>query len=319
MSNITSITVENLFHEHPELHLSLVSGGKGLDKKIISSDINRPGLSLTGFFRYFAHDRVQIFGKGEWAYLHSLEPDVLKTITEKFFSYDLNCLIFTHGNVPQQEIIQKSKELSIPIFTSPISTQRFITMISGILNRILAPKLMRHGVLIEVFGMGTLLIGKSGVGKSETALELIERGHRLVADDMVEISRISESYLLGTCSNLLKHHMEIRGLGIVNIPDIFGVGSIRDHKIIDLIINIQEWNSNSEYDRTGLDDNKIELLGIEIAYLEIPVKPGRNLPILVETAAINQRLKKMGNNSAKEFNNRLTDYIEKNTIERINH
>ncbi|MCB1190252.1 MAG: HPr kinase/phosphorylase [Leptospiraceae bacterium] len=314
-----TITIENLFHDHPELHLSLVSGGTGLYKKITSSDINRPGLSLTGFFRYFAHDRIQIFGKGEWAYLHTLSKEVLHNITEKFFSYSLNCLIFTHGNIPQDEIIQKSKELSIPIFTSPIDTQKFIIMISGILNRILAPKLMRHGVLIEVFGIGTLLTGKSGVGKSECALELIERGHRLVADDMVEIRRISESYLLGTCSHVLRHHMEIRGLGIINIPDIFGVGSIRDHKILDLIINIEEWNKDMEYDRTGLDDSKIDILGIEIAFLKIPVKPGRNLPILVETAAINQRLKKMGNYTAKEFNNRLTDYIEQNKIERINH
>ena len=209
-----------------------------------------------------------------------------------------------------------TETLHIPLFRTPISTHKFITLISDILNKSLAPRTMRHGVLIEVFGIGILLAGKSGVGKSETALELIERGHRLVADDMVEIRRYSESYLIGTCSDLLRHHMEIRGLGIINIKDIFGVGSVRDRKLIELIINIEEWNPEMDFDRTGLDEEKEEILGVKVPLLKIPIKPGRNIPIIVETAAMNERLKKMGTFGAREFNSKLTNYIEQINIEK---
>ena len=289
---------------------------KEYPKKISNSEINRPGLSLTGFFDFFAHDRIQVFGKGEWAYLNSLSDEKVDLIAEKFFSYSLNCIIFTHGNIPQNKIIEMTETLHIPLFRTPISTHKFITLISDILNKSLAPRTMRHGVLIEVFGIGILLAGKSGVGKSETALELIERGHRLVADDMVEIRRYSESYLIGTCSDLLRHHMEIRGLGIINIKDIFGVGSVRDRKLIELIINIEEWNPEMDFDRTGLDEEKEEILGVKVPLLKIPIKPGRNIPIIVETAAMNERLKKMGTFGAREFNSKLTNYIEQINIEK---
>ncbi len=308
--SIATITVETILKTHPELFLELITGHSGLSKKISNSEINRPGLSLTGFFDFFAHDRIQIFGKGEWAYLNSLDEIKLKDIAEKFFSYPLSCIIFTHGNRPSEIIIKKTEELNIPLLITNISTHKFITLISDILNKALAPRTMRHGVLIEVFGIGILLSGKSGVGKSETALELIERGHRLVADDMVEIRRFAESYIVGTCSDILRHHMEIRGLGIINIKDIFGVGSVRDSKLIELMINIEEWSEKVEYDRTGLDENFEEILGLKVPLLKIPIKPGRNIPILVETAAMNQRLKKMGNNGAKEFNKKLANYIE---------
>jgi HPr kinase/phosphorylase len=307
--SIATITVENILKTHPELSLNLISGEKGLIKKISNSEINRPGLSLTGFFDFFAHDRIQVFGKGEWAYLNSLSEEKLNEISEKFFSYPLSCIIFTHGNKPNSIIIKKTEELNIPLLITEISTHKFITLISEILNKALAPRTMRHGVLIEVFGIGILLSGKSGVGKSETALELIERGHRLVADDMVEIRRYLESYIIGTCSDILRHHMEIRGLGIINIKDIFGVGSVRDSKLIELMINIEEWNEKAEYDRTGLDENFEEILGLKIPLLKIPIKPGRNIPIIVETAAMNQRLKKMGSHGAKEFNQKLSNYI----------
>ncbi|MBP9888221.1 MAG: HPr kinase/phosphorylase [Leptospiraceae bacterium] len=314
--SIASISVETIVRDHPELELELISGDKGVSKKISNSEINRPGLSLTGFFDFFAHDRIQVFGKGEWAYLNSLSDEKVDLIAEKFFSYSLNCIIFTHGNIPQNKIIEMTETLHIPLFRTPISTHKFITLISDILNKSLAPRTMRHGVLIEVFGIGILLAGKSGVGKSETALELIERGHRLVADDMVEIRRYSESYLIGTCSDLLRHHMEIRGLGIINIKDIFGVGSVRDRKLIELIINIEEWNPEMDFDRTGLDEEKEEILGVKVPLLKIPIKPGRNIPIIVETAAMNERLKKMGTFGAREFNSKLTNYIEQINIEK---
>ncbi len=302
-----ALSVESLLKDHSELLLSLVSGEKGVSKKISNSEINRPGLSLTGFFDFFAHDRIQIFGKGEWAYLNSLPPEKIREIADKFFSYPLNCIIFTHGNLPVEEWVRKSKDLDIPIYTTPMTTHKFITLISEVLNRSLAPRTMRHGVLIEVFGIGILLSGKSGVGKSETALELIERGHRLVADDMVEIKRIAESYLEGSCSDIIRHHMEIRGLGIINIKDIFGVGSVRDHQQIELIINIEEADPEAYYDRTGLDEEYDEILGVKTPLIRIPVKPGRNIPILVETASMNQRLKNMGNYGAREFSKRISE------------
>jgi HPr kinase/phosphorylase len=312
---IPGITVENILKDHDELEMILLAGEEGLINRISNSEINRPGLSLTGFFDFFAHDRIQVFGKGEWAYLNSLNDAQIVAIAERFFEFHLNCIVFTHGNVPHQTFVDKCKLLKIPLFSSNISTHKFITLISQILDRALAPRTVRHGVLIEVFGIGIFLTGKSGVGKSETALELIERGHRLVADDMVEIRRLSESYLIGSCSDLLRHHMEIRGLGIINIKDVFGVGSVRDHMIIELIISLKEWEEDMEFDRTGLDNHTEEILGLQIPIVEIPVKPGRNIPIIVETAAMNQRLKKMGRNSAEEFNKKLTHYIKQNQIE----
>ncbi|MCB1156718.1 MAG: HPr kinase/phosphorylase [Leptospiraceae bacterium] len=305
----TNITVKKLYNT-PELNLNLLAGESGLGKKIINSEINRPGLSLTGFFDFFAFDRIQIFGKGEWAYLNSINAEQLEMVSEKFFSYELNSIIFTHGNIPQEIIIQNASKKGIPLFNSNKTTHEFIRLISDFLNKSLAPRTMRHGVLIEVFGLGILLTGKSGVGKSETALELIERGHRLVADDMVEIRRYSENSILGTCSDIIRHHMEIRGLGIVNIKDIFGAGSVREQKYIDLIITIEEWSEESDYDRTGLDEKCEEILGVKIPVLKIPIKPGRNLPIIVETAAMNQRLKKMGNHAAREFNQHISQHMK---------
>lgn len=313
---IPGITVESIFKDHEDLELKLLAGASGLINRIAISEINRPGLSLTGFFDFFAYDRIQVFGKGEWAYLQSLNDETLEKILEKFFSFKINCIVFTHGNKPNSLFIRICEEKSVPLFTSTLTTHKFITLISQILDRALAPRTVRHGVLIEVFGIGIFLTGKSGVGKSETALELIERGHRLVADDMVEIRRLSESYLIGSCSDLLRHHMEIRGLGIINIKDVFGVGSVRDHIIIELVIALKEWDHpDMEFDRTGLDNHTEEILGLQIPYIEIPVKPGRNIPILVETAAMNQRLKKMGKNTAVEFNQKLTQYIKRNQIE----
>ncbi|TGN18518.1 HPr(Ser) kinase/phosphatase [Leptospira idonii] len=313
---VPGITVETILKDHEDLKLVLLTGEQGLTNRINNAEINRPGLSLTGFFDFFANDRIQILGKGEWAYLNSLSPEKLTDITDQFFQFHLNCIIYTHGNEPQLPFVEKAKEKGIPLFVTQVSTHRFITLISQILDRALAPRTMRHGVLIEVFGIGTLLTGRSGVGKSETALELIERGHRLVADDMVEIRRLSESYLIGSCSDLLRHHMEIRGLGILNIKDLFGVGSVRDHKLIELIINLKEWEEGGgDYERTGIEQSMEDILGVSVPYIEIPVKPGRNIPIIVETAAMNQRLRKMGKNSAKEFSNKLTSYIQQSKIE----
>ncbi|TGL59434.1 HPr(Ser) kinase/phosphatase [Leptospira sarikeiensis] len=314
--SVPGINVSNILKDHPELGLQMIAGENGLQNRIHSSEINRPGLSLTGFYESFAHDRIQIFGKGEWAYITSKEGEDLEKLAAEFFHFHLNCIIFTHGNVPPPIFVEYCDRLNIPLLGSDVSTHKFITLISQILDRSLAPRTMRHGVLIEVFGIGILLSGKSGVGKSETALELIERGHRLVADDMVEIRRLSESYLIGTCSDLLRHHMEIRGLGILNIKDIFGIGSVRDHKLIELIIHLEEWTEEKEFDRTGLENRTEEVLGVNIPMIKLPVRPGRNIPIIVETAAMNQRLKKLGKNAAAEFSQKLNIYLQQGKVER---
>ena len=313
--SVPGITIESIIHNYEGLQLKLIAGEQGVDQRITNTEINRPGLTLTGFFEFFAHDRIQIFGKGEWAYINSLNLDSLSEITKQFYSYPLNCVVYTHGNIPPDIFVTLAKEKNIPLLSTPLNTHKFIKQISQVLDRTLAPRTMRHGVLIEVFGIGIFLTGKSGVGKSETALELIERGHRLVADDMVEISRLNENYLVGTCSDLLRHHMEIRGLGIINVKDIFGVGAVRDHKLIEVIINLEEYKENTEYDRTGMDKKVEEFLGVDIPILRIPIKPGRNIPIIVETAAMNERLKQMGKHSADDFNNKLTQFIDKSNIE----
>lgn len=313
--SVPGITIETIINEHPDLELQLITGNSGIINRITSAEINRPGLTLTGFFDFFANDRIQIFGKGECAYLQTLSHEKLHELTQKFFNYPLKCIIFTHANPPPEEFVAKCKELHIPLLITEVPTHRFVILISQVLDKSLAPRTMRHGVFIEVFGLGILLTGKSGVGKSETALELIERGHRLVADDMVEIRRLSESYLIGTCSDLLRHHMEIRGLGIINVKDIFGIGSVRDQKNLELVINLEDYSNSSNYDRTGMENRTEEILGVKIPKLTIPIKPGRNIPIIVETASMNQRLKKSGKNSAMDFNQKLTREIENNKIE----
>lgn len=313
---IPSITVEQIFTEYPELEMILLCSDKLLKRRIYKSEINRPGLSLTGFFDFFAYDRIQVFGQGEWAYLNSLSEELFINVIDTLFQYELNCIIFTHGNKPDSLFLNKAIERNVPVFTSQIATSKFVTLISTILNMNLAPTTMKHGVLIEVFGIGILLTGKSGLGKSETALELIERGHLLVADDMVEIRKYSESYLMGSCSDILRHHMEIRGLGIINIKDIFGIGAVKDSITIEMIIDIAEPDPESEYDRTGLDEMKEEILGVKIPLINIPIRPGRNIPILVETAAMNQRLKKMGTHTARDFNAKISQLIKSREIER---
>lgn len=307
--------VQDLLDESTSLKLRLVNSGANLQKSIVRSDLNRPGLALMGFFDFFAPERVQVFGQGEWAYLNTVSNQRLNETVDRFFEYPLCCLVFTHNNPVPNKIIQKATQYKVPLFISEFPTHKFIVRISNLLDEKLASQATVHGVLIEVFGVGILLQGKSGVGKSETALELIERGHRLVADDIVEITSREGSRLYGSVSNTIEHHMEIRGLGIISIKDLFGAGSVRKVKRIDLMINLEDWDENQEYDRLGLDENKTEILGVEIDCITIPVRPGRNLPILIETAAKNHNLKKMGHHAAKEFNEKLIKIINGKTGE----
>ena len=310
---IKAVTVERLLElsqEEDLLHLRVVTGDSTLKKEITTYDINRPGLALAGDYDFFDYDRIQVFGRGEYHYLMKiLKKNNLDSII-KFFSYPVACIIFSNGYEPPAVINEMAEKKGVPIIVSSLPTNILTTRLTKVLEDAFAPSTSMHGVLVEVFGVGILIIGKSGVGKSECALELIERGHRLVADDVVDIQSIAGTFLSGSGAKLIRHHMEIRGLGIININHLFGVGAIRDKKQIQLVVNLEDWAEKKEYDRLGLEESVYAILGVEVPLLTIPVRPGRNIPILIETAAMNFRLHKLGYNTAKEFNKKLMKWIE---------
>jgi HPr kinase/phosphorylase len=297
--------------EHNALNLRCIGGRKGLTREIQSQDLNRPGLALSGFYDSFAYQRLQIFGRGENAYLRKLREENKTSTLAKMFTYQIPCCIFTHNLTPDKNFFDLAEKSGCAILQTDLPTTEFSARLMRVLSNIFAPMVTMHGVLVEVFGMGILLLGDSGVGKSETALELIERGHRLIADDVVEIRCMNGNFLMGAGSNkIIGHHMEIRGLGIINITHLFGVGAIRDKKQIQMVVKMEEWDSNKVYDRIGTDDKTMDILGVQVTMLEIPVKPGRNVPIIIETAAMNERLKKMGYYSAREFNQNVLKWLE---------
>jgi len=297
--------------DHNSLNLRCIGGRKGLGKVITVPNLNRPGLAIMGFYDNFAHERIQIFGRGEVAAVNKLVKEKNLASIKKLFTFSIPCCIFTHNLSPGQEFFEAADQVDCPIMQTDLSTSEFVTRLTRILANIFAPKKSIHGVLVEVWGVGILLLGRSGVGKSETALELIEKGHRLVADDMVEMHCVNGNVIMGEGTNkIIGHHMEIRGLGIINITHLYGVRAIRDRKQIQLVVVLEEWNSAKKYDRLGNEEEYVELLGVSIPKLEIPVKPGRNIPTIIEVAAMNERLKKMGYNSAKEFNRNILKWIE---------
>lgn len=297
--------------EQNALNLTCIAGRAGLGRAIVVPDLNRPGLALAGFYDSFAWNRLQIFGRGENAYLAQLEEKHSKESISRLFTYQIPACIFTSSLLPGEAFLKEAEAAGCPILSTDINSSDFSSRVLRILYDIFAPKTTVHGVLVEVFGIGILLTGDSGVGKSETALELIERGHRLVADDVVEIRCVNGSILMGQGANkMIGHHMEIRGLGIINITHLFGVGAIRDKKQIQLVCQLEDWDPDKVYDRIGMDELTTDILGVRVPKLEIPVKPGRNIPIIIETAAMNERLKKMGYHSAKEFDQNIMRWLE---------
>ena len=296
---------------HDSLRLKCIGGRRGLPRAITIPELNRPGLALSGFFQCFQFNRVQLFGRGESAYLEKLHQENNTETLKEFFSNQIPCCIFSYDLEPTEEFRELAEENCCPILQSELSTSEISNRLVRIFSNIFAPKKTLHGVLVEVYGIGIFLTGHSGVGKSETALELVERGHRLVADDIVEMCCVNGNIILGRGSNtLISHHMEIRGLGIINISQLYGVGSIRDQKEVQLIVQLEEWDASKAYDRLGSEQNYKEVLGVKIPEIVIPVRPGRNLPIIIEAAAMNVRLKKMGYNSAKDFNQNVLKWIE---------
>ncbi|AFG38695.1 HPr(Ser) kinase/phosphatase [Spirochaeta africana] len=304
--------------EHNALNLVCLGGRPGLTREITMPDLNRPGLALSGFFDNFGFNRIQVFGRGEHAYLQMLEREGRDDTLKELFSRTFPCAIFTHSLQPTDVFLRLAEESETPVLQSDLTTSTFVARIIRALSSVFAPRQTMHGVLVEVFGIGVLLLGDSGVGKSEAALELVERKHRLVADDAVEVRNVSGNVLLGSGANkALGHHMEIRGLGIINITHLFGVGAIRDSKQIQLLVRLEAWDNTKEYDRIGAEEQYEDILGVKVPSLQVPVKPGRNIPIIIETAAMNERLKKMGYFSAKEFNQSVLKWLETENARRL--
>ncbi|MDR2149659.1 MAG: HPr(Ser) kinase/phosphatase [Spirochaetaceae bacterium] len=300
--------------EQNSFDLRCIGGRKGLSREITTPGINRPGLALSGFYDEFAYQRIQVLGKGEVAYLAKL-ADAGKTETiRKLFSYPIPCCIFTHNFIPHEDFIKEAERVHCPLLQTKLDTAEFHVRLIRVLSDIFASQQTIHGVLVEVYGMGILLLGDSGVGKSETALELIKRGHRLVADDAITIRRMNGNVLVGTGRNKIAgHHIEIRGVGIVNITHLFGVSAIRERKEIQLVITLEEWDNKKNYDRIGDGGKQKEFLGVAVPMLEIPVRHGRYIPVIVETAAMNERLKMMGYHAETEFNQNIIKWLESGT------
>lgn len=275
------------------------------DLVIATPDINRPALQLTGYYEHFANERVQIIGYVEFTYLQHLEESERVRAFEEFVSRKIPCVIFTTKMIPGPEILELCNRYQVPAFAVDKSTSVFMAEIIRWLNVQLAPMISIHGVLVDVFGEGVLIMGESGIGKSEAALELIKRGHRLVSDDVVEISRVSDITLVGTAPDITRHFIELRGIGIIDVKTLFGVESVKDTQSIDLVIKLEEWDKEKEYDRLGLEEEYIEFLGNKVVCHSLPIRPGRNLAIIVETAAVNHRQKKMGYNAAQELYRRV--------------
>lgn len=269
--------------------------------KIEQTDINRPALQLTGFFEHFPTDRVQVIGYVEYTYLEEMEDKRKKFIYEEILSKHVPCIIFCRDLKPDEVLLELANEYGVPILVTDKTTSSFMAEIIRWLNVELAPCISIHGVLVDVYGEGVLIMGESGIGKSETALELIKRGHRLVTDDVVEIRKVSDETLIGTAPDITRHFIELRGIGIINVKTLFGVESVKETQGIDMVIKLEDWNKDREYDRLGLEEQYTEFLGNKVVCHAIPIRPGRNLAIIVESAAVNHRQKMMGYNAAQEL------------------
>jgi len=295
------------------LHLKELSPSTRKEWDIRTTDLNRPGMQFCGFYEYFAYERPQVIGKVEMTYLESMEPDARRKMLKTYFSYNLPCVIICRGMIPMPELLDEAALRDIVVYQTNMVTTKFTFSAINFLNRRLAPRITRHGVLVDVYGVGVLLTGESGVGKSEAALELVKRGHQLVADDVVDICRVSDDRLTGEAPEMVRHFMEIRGIGIIDIRAMYGVGSVIVNKTIDLVMHMEQWNENKEYDRLGLTEETIAILGVKVPHQIMPVRPGRNLAIIIEVAARNLSLKRLGYSAAHELDRRLTDMIARNS------
>lgn len=282
----------------------------GENIEITTPDVNRPSLQLTGFYDYFDNNRIQILGMVEYTYLTKISDEERYKQLEMLFSRKIPALIITRGQEVLDGMGELAEKYQVPVLRTQYSTSRFMSAVIAWLNKELAPRITRHGVLVEVYGEGILILGESGVGKSEAAIELVKRGHRLVADDAVEIKKVSDISLVGSSPEIIRHFIELRGIGIIDVKEIFGIGAVKNTEKIDMIVNLEAWVEGKHYDRLGLEEEYTDILGIKIPSLLIPVKPGRNLAVILEIAAMNNRQKRNGYNAAEELNKRLMSGME---------
>ncbi len=279
------------------------------NRVINQSEVNRPALQLSGFFEHFESNRIQIIGNVEKAYIDQLEREKKIKIVNQIMECEIPCLVYCRGIEPDEDVLELANKHEVPVFMSQKPTSSFMAEVIRWLNVELAPRISIHGVLVDVYGEGVLIMGESGIGKSEAALELIKRGHRLITDDVVEIKKVSDDTLIGTAPDITRHFIELRGIGIIDVKTLYGVESVKNTQCIDLVIKLEEWNKDEEYDRLGLEDKYTEFLGNKVACHCIPIRPGRNVAIIVESAAVNYRQKKMGYNAARELYNRVTNNL----------
>jgi HPr kinase/phosphorylase len=313
-----SISVEYFFQAcQKRFKLSkLTEGNMGFDRIIKDRNIHRPGLALAGFTELFTFARVQILGNTEMRYLKNLsEKDRSKTL-KKFFSFNMPCICLTFNNKPPKEFLELAKKKKIPVFISPLPTTKFAYFISDFLDDQFSPTVALHGSFVDVYGVGMLFYGRSGIGKSEIAMDLVERGHRLVADDVVIVSRKGEGILMGSGTDLVKHFMEIRGLGIIDVRSIFGIRAIRFQKRVEIIVNLEDWSSKKEYTRTGLDEDSINIIGVEIPFIRLPIFPGKNVTVISEVIALNYLDKHYGYDAGKVLASKLEQAIKEKHVKR---
>ncbi len=313
---MNSIRVSQLLEDREfDLQLTLVAGERGRQRRINSSRIQKPGLALTGFTEHLHPHRVQVFGNTEVSYLLTLPLARQHEVLDSLFEEELACIVVTKGIEPPPALSEACEKAGLTLMRTPLLSSAFIQQVQSFLDESLTESSSLHGVLIDVFGVGILLLGKSGIGKSEIALDLVMRGHRLVADDIVDVTRRRQG-VYGTGNAVIRHHMEIRGLGIINVKDLFGVSAVRERKLIELVIELHEWDPNQEYDRLGVEDRFMNIVGVDVPLSVVPVRPGRNMTTIIEVAARNQLLKQQGHHSAREFAERLNRAIAEGATRR---
>jgi HPr kinase/phosphorylase len=300
------VTVERFYKDRAEtLQLKQMAGAKGLQRVIREPTVNRPGLMLAGFQRYFANKRIQVIGHAEAFYLKSLPREKRIRCYKSLFSYKIPCIVFSRSLPPDRFILEAAEEADVPLFQTPLLTMKFINLATLSLEMMFAPRGTEMGSMVDILGVGLIIRGESGIGKSESVLALIERGYSLVADDITKVTLVDGREIMGTSAELTRNHMEVRGIGIINVAAMFGVKSIRSEKRVDLVISLKSWNEVQDVDRLGMDQEFVKILGVDIPHIVIPVRPGRDLARLIEVAAFQTKLKMSGHNPAKELNDRL--------------
>ncbi|TFG97188.1 MAG: HPr(Ser) kinase/phosphatase [Calditrichales bacterium] len=316
-SSFEHITVSTFFKDNKDrLKLTTMSSENGFNRKITKGDTHRPGLALAGFVDLFTYDRVQVLGNTEIRYLSSLsKPSLIESI-DRFIEFEIPCIIVSNGNKVPEYFIQAARRRSISIFCTPLTTTTLNHLMGDYLDMKFAPRVSVHGSLVDVYGVGMMVTGRSGIGKSEVALDLVERGHRLVADDVVIITRTAEDTLIGIGREISEHHLELRGVGLVDVKKIFGIRSVRIQKRIEVEIRLHDWDSTKDWERTGLDGITTKVLDVELPLINLPINPGKNMTVICETIAMNELLKIQGYHTAKEFNMRLKQHMKSKTIGR---